>query len=155
STHPNHEGPPTMAWIEPKEHGSFRVRWYTGEGKKTDGETFAQRVHADQFQHACRVHGAVAVAAAFRTRHDPADPAPLISTGPAAPATVAGLPALAGGRPAPVPSGVSFAWVADQYASTRTKANERTVDDIRRDLNRFVYPYFGTVDIALVMRNPL
>ena len=70
------------------------------------------------------------------------------------------VPALAAGLIAPTPGGITLAWLGGQYVSSGNRGNANTRSDYRRDLDRYVYPFFGRaaggdVDIAMIMTRPL
>jgi len=53
-----------------------------------------------------------------------------------------------------------LAWLGGQYVTSGNRGNANTRSDYRRDLDRYVYPYFrweaaGDVDIAMIMTRPL
>ena len=70
------------------------------------------------------------------------------------------VPALAAGLNAPTPAGITLAWLGGQYVTSGNRGNDNTRSDYRRDLARYVYPFFaqgsaGDVDVALIMTRPL
>ena len=67
----------------------------------------------------------------------------------------AAAPVLAAGLVAPSPIGVALSWLSAQYVASGTRGNDHTRNDYRRDLDRYVFPYFGDIDIALVMTRPV
>jgi len=87
-------------------------------------------------------------------------PSPEATTVSAVAAGAQMLPVLAAGLVAPVPVGITIAWLGEQYVSSGNKGNDNTRSDYRRDLERYVYPFFregtdGDVDIAMIMTRPL
>ena len=70
------------------------------------------------------------------------------------------VPTLAAGLTSPTPAGITLAWLAEQYVSSGNRGNANTKSDYRRDLKRYILPYFargsdGNVDIAMIMTRPL
>jgi len=53
------------------------------------------------------------------------------------------VPALAAGLTAPVPGGITLAWLGGQYVSSGNRGNANTRSDYRRDLDRYIYPFFS------------
>ena len=68
-------------------------------------------------------------------------------------------PALAAGLTAPVPGGITLAWLGEQYVTSGNHGDEYIRSDYRRDLTRYVNPFFGRacdgdVDVAMIMTRP-
>lgn len=153
-------------WIEQRRQ-QHRVYWRTGARTK-DYEPFPTLEAARTFVALCREHGRDLVVATHRaqTRAPGGAPRPGGSIRGASTTTEAtaatpgivrpvAMPALAAGLRAPIPVGVTLPWLGEQYVASGNKGNENTRADYARDLERYVLPYFGDVDIALVMTRPL
>jgi integrase len=148
-------------WIE-KRGQQHRAYWRKpADGK--DYEAFDTKTAAQDFIGLCNKFGRDKVVARHRANGQAATVvAPSTTPGAAgAPGghTIA-VPALAAGLTAPTPAGITLAWLGEQYASSGNRGNANTRSDYRRDLDRYVYPYFGRgsagdVDLAMIMTRPL
>ena len=149
-------------WIE-KRGQQQRVYWRkTGGGK--DYEPFATDADARAFIALCKQHGQDRVVDAHRARASQAPDAAAQVAAPA-PAPIGegappGMPGLVAGMRAPEPVGVSLRWLAVEYVASGNRGNEKTRAEYRRDLERYVFPFFkvdspGDVDIAMIMTRPL
>ena len=76
------------------------------------------------------------------------EPSPEATTVSAVAAGAQMLPVLAAGLVAPVPVGITIAWLGEQYVSSGNKGNDNTRSDYRRDLERYAYPFFRVLAVA-------
>lgn len=153
-------------WIE-KRRQQHRAYWRKpADGK--DYEAFPTKTEARDFIDLCEKFGRDKVVARHRARAI-GQVATVVATpstpgAPGASATLGGrtitVPALAAGLTAPTPAGITLAWLGEQYVSSGNRGNTSTRSDYRRDLKRYIYPYFsqgsaGDVDITMIMTRPL
>lgn len=134
-------------WYEMRSQTQHRVYWREAGKKKY--EAFATEAEARAFLKHCRTHGVSVVLAAMAS---PQETAPASTPAPTAPTEV---PRLAGSLRAPELTGITLKWLATHYVTNTTEANEVTKDGYLRDIERFILPYFGDIDIALVQTHSL
>ena len=144
-------------WIE-KRRQQHRAYWRKPSDGK-DYEAFRTETQARDFIGLCNKLGRDRVVARHRARA-----VGQASTMVSAPATqgahTSTVPALAAGLTAPTPAGITLAWLGEQYVSSGNRGNANTQSDYRRDLERYIYPFFGQgsagdADIAMIMTRPL
>ncbi|WP_380168961.1 hypothetical protein [Jannaschia sp. R86511] len=156
-------------WID-RRRQQYRVYWRTAN--KRDYLPFASREDAETFLEVAREIGLDAAREALAVPRVPsaattaspsttgADLTPSMEVGPTTLTAAAltprqGMPRLAAGLTLPVPAGVTTAWLAEQYVEHGNQGNPQTRDDYRRDIRRYVLPYFvdhqgDSLDIGLV-----
>jgi hypothetical protein len=141
-------------WIETRRQ-QHRAYWR----KQSDGkdyEAFRTETQTRDFIALCDKFGRDKVVGRHRARA--AGEAATVVAAPGGHTT--GVPALAAGLTAPTPAGITLAWLGEQYVTSGNRGNANTQSDYRRDLERYIYPFFrqgsaGDVDIALIMTRPL
>ncbi|MEP7192882.1 MAG: site-specific integrase [Actinomycetota bacterium] len=144
-------------WHEKRDQ-QHRAYWRKPGGGR-DYEPFSTELEVRTFISLCKRYGRAQVVARHRARAS--DASVTMVSAPASPVEHdTAVPALAAGLSAPVPAGISLAWLGEQYVSSGNKGNDNTRADYRRDLTRYVLPFFGgradgDVDIAMVMTRPL
>ena len=142
-------------WYEMRRQ-QHRAYWRT-EPVGREYEAFPTEAQARAFIAVGKEFGRDKVVARHRAR-DAAAPTAVAAATPQHQSITA--PALAAGLTAPTPGGISLAWLGEQYVTSGNRGNDNTRSDYRRDLDRYVYPYFrweaaGDVDIAMIMTRPL
>jgi hypothetical protein len=144
-------------WIE-KRRQQHRAYWR----KPADGkeyEAFPTKAEARAFIDLCDKFGRDKVVSRHRARG--LEQAPTVVSAPATQgAHTNTVPALAASLTAPTPAGITLAWLGEQYVSSGNKGNDNTRSDYRRDLARYIYPFFTQgfardADIAMIMTRPL
>ncbi|WP_404352970.1 hypothetical protein LG324_08785 [Phycicoccus jejuensis] len=134
-------------WYEMRSQTQHRV--YRRETGKKKYEAFATEAEARAVLTHCRTHGVSVVLAAMASSREAV---PASTPAPTAPTEV---PRLAGSLRAPELTGITLKWLATHYVTNTTQANEVTKDGYLRDIERFILPYFGDIDIALVQTHSL
>jgi hypothetical protein len=144
-------------WYELRRR-QHRVYWRKQAGGK-DYEVFPTKAQARAFIALGKKFGRDKIVALQRARG--LGQAPTVVSAPATQgAHTISVPVLAAGLTAPTPAGITLAWLGEQYVSSGNQGNPNTRSDYRRDLTRYVYPYFrqtsaGDLDIAMIMTWPL
>ena len=142
-------------WYEMRRQ-QHRAYWRT-EPVGRDYEVFPTEAQARAFIAVGKEFGRDKVVARHRAR-DAAAPTAVAAATPQHQSITA--PALAAGLTAPTPGGISLAWLGEQYVTSGNRGNDNTRGDYHRDLQRYIYPFFGRqaggeVDIAMIMTRPL
>ena len=145
-------------WHE-KRGQQHRAYWRKQTGGK-DYEVFPTESQARAFIALGRQFGRDKIVARHRARAASATTATAVCASTTPQGQTITAPALAAGLTAPTPGGITLAWLGGQYVTSGNHGNEYTRSDYRRDLTRYVNPFFGRacdgdVDVAMIMTRPL